>query len=108
MKCPACKKEDTISGSVSVTRVCRLVKGGGLDFAGVAMKQSDMKAAWEASKKTVPGTATDQKYNEVHCTGCLKLFWYVDGQGLVGENWSGAAATTETPETPAAEGDAAG
>ncbi len=88
MKCPACKKEDTITGTVTVSRACRLVKGGGLDFAGVSVKQSDMKTCWEESKKTVPDSSTGEKYNEVYCTSCAKVFWYIDGKGLTAEGTS--------------------
>lgn len=113
MKCIKCGEENTVVGSVTVTKEAPLVKFGGLSFAGVAMKQSDMKESWEGQGET---DEAGQTYRNVRCTSesCvanaeetgqnLRYYYGPERKGMALFDADGAEVVKETKPKAAPKG----
>jgi hypothetical protein len=69
MKCPECKTDDLLYAKVTVTLDAPLVKGGGVNLAGLGVTQAQVKEAW--TKEDVRGP--------ISCVGCGSEFQYFVG-----------------------------
>lgn len=91
MKCPECKNDDLLYAKVRVEIDAPLVKGGGVNLAGLGVTQAQVKEAW--NKEDVRGPIT--------CVGCGSEFQYFVGLTpalRLAEKTEDAAGAEEAPE----------
>lgn len=87
MKCPKCGTADAIGVDITISKVLRLAKGGGVTTAGTTVTQADLKHIHESAilEWTSPRGRVE-RYYEVRCTNegdpdtgegfCCHKFWY--------------------------------
>jgi hypothetical protein len=92
MKCPACKEDDTLYGVVTIEKEVPVVKGGGINLAGINVTQKDIKEQWAESQGTAQGQAK--------CRDCGASYRYEKGVGFVQVMESAGADTAEEVATP--------
>lgn len=87
MKCPKCNTADSIGVDITINKVLRLAKGGGVTTAGTTVTQADLKAIHESSiQEWTSPRGRVERYYKVRCTNegnpetgegfCCHEFWY--------------------------------